>query len=937
MGKPITSEIMVAHSQCPRKAYLLLSTDEQGTPHDYPGMLSQQQHVNETNYVNGLKQELPGATPYDGTLPTVSSGVLLHATLRGQGLEAHCAVLTPAPRGASARGNGYDPTIVVGTHTISKEQRLELLFVGHVLGRLQRAAPATGTIVDMDGQVHKVPLAKHYTLLAPHLATLQAWVDASPGDPPPVILNKHCPQCPFRIECVAEAERNDDLSLLDRITPKTRQRYHARGIFTVRQLSYLFRPRRTRKRPLRAPIHHQPELQALALRESKTYLHELPALTRHPVELFLDMEGVPDRHMYYLIGMLVCHEDTTTYHGFWADAVVDEEAIWRQLLILLDEYPAAPVYHYGQYEHRAVATLARRYQTDSGRLTQRLVNLNALIHGKVYFPTQSNRLKDIGHFLEVSWSEPEASGLQSLVWRHRWETTREDADKQRLLTYNEEDCRALRALADELTRLRDTANSEPAVDFAARPKRHGTATGEVIHRQLGAILRSAHAGYEHAKISLEQAKQAPVEKRRPGAQPGHQGHRRIVPKAGKIVHVPPRRTCPRSDNHSLQPIDRLAEKTIIDLAFTHNGCRKTVTKYVGPYGLCRQCGRRYAPPDISVLGYRAFGRGLQALVIYQRLVLHLPYRTIIKALDDQFSIHMSEGSISDCLQSFANYYAETEERCRQQLLLSPFIHVDETKINIQGSDQYVWVFTDGKHVMFRLTATREATVVQEVLAGYNGILIADFYAGYDAVPCRQQRCLVHLIRDLNEDLWHAPFDAELELFVLRVRNLLVPILEAVGKYGMKKWHLAKFAKTVDRFYDDVITGATYRSDVLRTYQKRFIRYRHSLFTFLEYDGIPWNNNMAERAIRHLAIQRKISGHFFATMAPQYLLLLGLAQTCRFQDKSLLKFLLSGEKDIDAFKGPKRSRRSVVGGTSRGSEWGSVVPVLGRSASVRRPW
>jgi hypothetical protein len=78
---------------------------------------------------------------------------------------------------------------------------------------------------------------------------------------------------------------------------------------------------------------------------------------------------------------------------------------------------------------------------------------------------------------------------------------------------------------------------------------------------------------------------------------------------------------------------------------------------------------------------------------------------------------------------------------------------------------------------------------------------------------------------------------------------------------------------------------------------------------------------AERAIRHLAIQRKISGHFFATMAPQYLLLLGLAQTCRFQDKSLLKFLLSGAKDIDAFKGPKRTRRSVAVGTSRGSDWG----------------
>jgi len=97
--------------------------------------------------------------------------------------------------------------------------------------------------------------------------------------------------------------------------------------------------------------------------------------------------------------------------------------------------------------------------------------------------------------------------------------------------------------------------------------------------------------------------------------------------------------------------------------------------------------------------------------------------------------------------------------------------------------------------------------------------------------------------------------------------------------------------------------------VVITYQKRFDRYRGSLFTFLEHDGIPWNNNMAERSIRHLAVQRKISGTFFASVAPHYLRLLGIMQTCRFQGKSLLKFLVSGETDIDAFKPPPRAGRA----------------------------
>jgi hypothetical protein len=78
----------------------------------------------------------------------------------------------------------------------------------------------------------------------------------------------------------------------------------------------------------------------------------------------------------------------------------------------------------------------------------------------------------------------------------------------------------------------------------------------------------------------------------------------------------------------------------------------------------------------------------------------------------------------------------------------------------------------------------------------------------------------------------------------------------------------------------------------------------------EHDGISWNNNMAERAIRHLAVQRKISGFFFESVTPHYLLLLAITQTCKFQDKSLLEFLMSGEKDIDTFRGARRVRRSV---------------------------
>jgi Transposase IS66 family len=97
---------------------------------------------------------------------------------------------------------------------------------------------------------------------------------------------------------------------------------------------------------------------------------------------------------------------------------------------------------------------------------------------------------------------------------------------------------------------------------------------------------------------------------------------------------------------------------------------------------------------------------------------------------EYFNEKVSIGSIPGYIQDLGQYYAETENAVIQHLLKNPFIHVDETKISILGMNQYVWVFTDGRYVIFKLTETRESTIVQELLANYKGVLVADFYPGY---------------------------------------------------------------------------------------------------------------------------------------------------------------------------------------------------------------
>lgn len=905
--KAIRAEVVIAYSHCPLKAFLLHFTEDRGEPNEYASMLEDRASDNRALYLATLQRTNTSTCSYNARAISSAIEVLTEAKLEAANIEAYCDAL----RIIDQRGDpgAYEPVIVVGTYRVEKEQVLNLSVVGYALKQLFGKSPATGCLITLDGECHRVNLLPLHKTVSSILEHLRGWCGEPPTQPPPVVLNKHCPYCSFKNVCRRQAEESDDLSLLDHMTPKAIQRYHGKGIFTIKQLSFLFKPRRRRRRRVARPPHFDLEIQALAIRTGKVYIQTLPEIQRSDIEIFLDIEGVPDQQFFYLIGVLIIDHQAITHHSFWADTKQEEESIWHMFVEKANEYPDAVIYHYGNYEVRAIKFLAKRFGSELTGITKRLVNLNSQVYGRVYFPVRSNSLKILGRCLGASWAEPGSSGLQSLVWRYRWETGREEAYKQKLISYNAEDCLALRILIKELAILRTDADSALNVDYVDQPKQNATAVGSALHAALDHVLDYANYNFPKSRISFRAETDA-AKKKGPGAQKGHRAYQRTVPSGRRtVIRVASKRNCPTHKGESLQKSGKDVEKVIVDLNFVNTGCRKVVIKYAGEEGYCPLCKRYYAPPFIKRLSGQTFGHGFRAWAIYQRIILRLPYRMITQAMEEVFHETASEGSIIHFVESFAEYYLRTETLLLERLLESPFIHADETQLNIRGVNQYVWVFTDGRHVVFRLTETRESTVARDLLGGYTGVLVSDFYAGYDALECRQQKCWVHLIRDLNEDLYKFPFDEELQEFVLSVKDLIIPIIEAIDRWGLKAKHLLRFKKEVDRFYATAIEGREYATDVTRKYQKRFVRYRESLFQFLEEDGIPWNNNTAERAIRHLAVQRKISGTFYPRGAVDYLVLLGIAQTCRFQKKSFLKFLLSKEIDVDGFQSARRIKIS----------------------------
>jgi hypothetical protein len=88
-----------------------------------------------------------------------------------------------------------------------------------------------------------------------------------------------------------------------------------------------------------------------------------------------------------------------------------------------------------------------------------------------------------------------------------------------------------------------------------------------------------------------------------------------------------------------------------------------------------------------------------------------------------------------------------------------------------------------------------------------------------------------------------PYNVELKDFVQEFASLLRPIIETIDRFGLRRRYLNRHKREVD-CYHSKIAKVDVKSDIVAKYRARFEKNRAKLFTFLDYDGVPWNNNNA---------------------------------------------------------------------------------------------
>jgi predicted RecB family nuclease len=425
---PLTFEVLDAYLRCKYHG-LLRFGGERGPMSEYLASVEALQQSVRATAIFRIGRGTAGERVSSGTLLTPEvlrrGGVLiLDARLNVDDIAMSFAGLQRVS-GNSALGDfHYVPVLFEAERHIHKFQRELLEVLGLFLGKVQGTQPHWGIIYHgRDCTMMRVRFSPDMRVAN---GIMRELVRLQRGELQPRLeLNDHCPTCEFRERCRDQAVREDNISLLRGLGRKAITAYARKGILTLTQLAHTFRPRRRGKRSGQPSSKRYHALHALALRDRRVYVFGTPVVPAAEVRIYLDFEGIPDEGFVYLIGIIVCDGATQTKHSFWADNKEQERSMFEQFLTVAAGYEAARFFAYGGFERAFLKRL--RQQTRRKKVVDKildsLVNVLGIIYSHFYFPAYTNGLKDIGRLLGCTWTDENASGLQSILWRRWWETT----------------------------------------------------------------------------------------------------------------------------------------------------------------------------------------------------------------------------------------------------------------------------------------------------------------------------------------------------------------------------------------------------------------------------------------------------------------------------------------------------------------------------------
>lgn len=293
---------------------------------------------------------------------------------------------------------------------------------------------------------------------------------------------------------------------------------------------------------------------------------------------------------------------------------------------------------------------------------------------------------------------------------------------------------------------------------------------------------------------------------------------------------------------------------------------KQVTKQIIETGYCPECNKRVTAKKIAPQTV-ILGENIKQFIAFATIILRLSYEQIKDFLESTTGIKLSDGEISNILERQAGQLEPAFERLKDNIRGQPGAHYDETgwKVQTGGQGNHAWVMSGAEttDTVFLVGRSRGKDNIDELRGENNAeqIGISDDYNAYKNVFEVHALCWAHphrKLRDLkNSDTLSMEKREHCKNVYESFAELYADVQEiAVIPFNNKQRLRAK-NKLMLRL--DAITQPHPLDPLkLRQIKNRLFEQKECYFVCITHEGIPPDNNKAERALRHLVLKRKNS-------------------------------------------------------------------------------
>jgi transposase len=396
--------------------------------------------------------------------------------------------------------------------------------------------------------------------------------------------------------------------------------------------------------------------------------------------------------------------------------------------------------------------------------------------------------------------------------------------------------------------------------------------------------------------------------KKPGAQKGHPGKMlKAHPNPDRILHHSPPacRDCGQNLEEAVASSESTERRQVFDLP----PIKLEATEHRTVNKVCPACGTLNCgefPADVAP-GVQ-YGHHLKALAVYLINYQLLPWQRTCELISDLTGQLIAEGTLAAALTECAQNLEQPEREILQAIQQAEVGHFDETGLYVAGRRQWLHVASTGSLTHYGTHRKRGAEAINDIdiLPKFTGRAIHDHFPPYLNYSCDHALCNAHHLRELTfiHEQKHQAWAGEMKQLLVKIKQT-VDQAAATGANALSTAQQRKFERTYDRLISEGMqllenqqsqrTGK--RGPVKQSKAKnlldRLSHHKRETLAFMSDFAVPFDNNQAERDLRMVKVQQKISGCFRTDEgAKNFCRIRGYISTVKKQGRHVLSAIVS---------------------------------------------